>query len=201
MSQLLSVVFKPIVFILCLSPLAALAWGFYYNELGANPFEVLTRDTGEWTLRFLLLTLFMTPLKRLTASAWPLRFRRMLGLFAFFYVCVHLLTYIWLDHFFDWEEIFTDILKRPYITFGMLAFILLIPLALTSNKYMIKRLGKRWKSLHKLVYLIAVLGLLHFILLVKADLKEPIFYFILLLALFVMRSKWFISRQWRINPP
>lgn len=157
------------------------------DELGANPFEVLTRSTGEWTLRFVLLTLTMTPLRHLTGSAWPLRFRRMLGLFSFFYVCVHLLTYLWLDHFFDWEEIITDIVKRPYITLGMLAFILLSPLALTSTKKMMKRLGKRWKSLHKLVYIIAILGVIHFLLLVKADLKEPIIYILLLLALFLAR--------------
>ena len=180
---------KPIIFILCLLPLALLFRNFYLDELGANPFEVLTRSTGEWTLRFVLITLAMTPLRRLTGSAWPLRLRRMLGLFSFFYVCVHLLTYLWLDHFFDWEEIFTDIVKRPYITLGMLAFILLVPLALTSTKKMMKRLGQRWKSLHKLIYIIAILGVLHFLLLVKADLMEPIIYILLLFVLFLFRLK------------
>ena len=182
-------VIKPLIFILCLLPLFFLFRGFYLDELGANPFEVLTRSTGEWTLRFLLLTLAMTPLRRFSHSAWPLRFRRMLGLYTFFYVCIHLLTYIWLDHFFDWEEIVIDIVKRPYITFGMLAFTLLLPLALTSTKKMMKRLGKRWKPLHKLVYVIATLGVLHFLLLVKADLREPIVYGFILLALFILRSK------------
>lgn len=180
---------KPIIFILCLLPLALLFRNFYLDELGANPFEVLTRSTGEWTLIFVLLTLTMTPLRRLTGSVWPLRLRRMLGLFAFFYVCVHLLTYLWLDHFFDWEEIIIDIVKRPYITFGMLAFTLLLPLALTSTKKMMKRLGRRWKSLHKLIYVIAILGVLHFLLLVKADLREPIIYAFVLLALLMVRFK------------
>lgn len=180
---------KPIIFVFCLLPLILLFRNFYLDELGANPFEVLTRSTGEWTLRFLLVTLAMTPIRQLTGSAWPLRIRRMLGLFVFFYVCVHLLTYIWLDHFFDWSEIWLDIIKRPYITFGMLAFTLLIPLAFTSTKKMMKRLGRRWKSLHKLIYVIAVLGALHFILLVKADLREPIIYASILFVLFLVRLK------------
>jgi len=180
---------KPFIFILCLLPLILLFINFYLDELGANPFEVLTRSTGEWTLRFLLLTLAMTPLRQLTGAPWPMRFRRMLGLFSFFYVCVHLMTYIYLDHFFDWDEIITDIIKRPYITFGMLGFVLLLPLAFTSTKKMMKRLGKRWKSLHKLVYVIAILGVLHFMLLVKADLREPIIYAFILLTLLLVRFK------------
>ncbi|MCK4864939.1 MAG: sulfoxide reductase heme-binding subunit YedZ [Gammaproteobacteria bacterium] len=185
----MSKLIKALIFFLCLVPLTLLFRNFYLDELGANPFEVLTRSSGEWTLRFLLLTLAMTPLRQLTGSAWPLRLRRMFGLFVFFHVCVHLLTYLWLDHFFDWDEIVTDIIKRPYITFGMLAFTLLVPLALTSTKKMMKRLGKRWKSLHKLVYVIALLGVLHFILLVKADLQEPIIYAFILLTLFLVRFK------------
>ena len=191
---------KPGIFILCLLPIFLLSRNFYLDELGANPFEVVTRSTGEWTLRFLLLTLTMTPLRGLTGSAWPLRFRRMLGLFTFLYVCIHLLTYIWLDHFFDWQEIIRDIIKRPYITFGVLAFTLLIPLAMTSTKKMIKRLGKRWKSLHRLIYPIAILGVLHFFLLVKADLKEPIIYALFLLTLLAMRSKPYLSLNIRFNP-
>lgn len=180
---------KPIVFVVCLLPVILLFRDFYLDELGPNPFEVLTRSTGEWALRFLLITLAMTPLRVLSGAGWPLRFRRLFGLYAFFYVCVHLLTYIWLDQFFDWEEIWTDIVKRPYITIGMLAFTLLIPLALTSTKKMMKRLGQRWKKLHKLIYLIAPLGVLHFLLLVKADLREPIIYAFILLGLFVVRFK------------
>jgi sulfoxide reductase heme-binding subunit YedZ len=182
-------VIKPLIFVFCLLPLVFLTVNFFQDNLGANPFEVLTRDTGEWTLRFILITLAMTPLRQLTGAPWPLRLRRMFGLFSFFYVCVHLSTYLVLDHFFDWEEILRDIIKRPYITFGMLAFILLIPLAVTSTNKMMKRLGKRWKSLHKLVYLVAVLGVLHFFLLVKADLKEPIIYTVILLTLFIARLK------------
>jgi len=190
---------KPAVFILALLPIVLLSRSFYLDELGANPFEVFTRSTGEWTLRFLLITLAMTPLRQLTGSAWPLRLRRMLGLFTFFYVCVHLLTYVWLDHFFDWDEIWTDIVKRPYITFGMLAFTLLIPLAFTSTKKMMKRLGKRWKSLHKLIYIIAILGVLHFLLLVKADLREPIIYALILLTLFLARYKPMLLRKLSFN--
>ena len=160
---------------------------------------MLTRSTGEWTLRFLLITLAMTPLRQLTGSAWPLRLRRMLGLFTFFYVCIHLSTYVWLDHFFDWDEIWTDIVKRPYITFGMLAFTLLIPLAITSTKKMMKRLGRRWKSLHKLIYVIAVLGVLHFLLLVKADLQEPIIYASILFILFLVRFNPAILNRFKLN--
>jgi len=191
---------KPLIFILCLLPLVLLSVNFLQDNLGANPFEVLTRSTGEWTLRFLLITLAMTPLRQLTGSPWPLRLRRMFGLFSFFYVCVHLMTYILLDHFFDWDEILRDIIKRPYITFGMLAFILLVPLAVTSTKNMMKRLGRRWKSLHKLVYLVAILGVLHFILLVKADLREPIIYAIILLTLFIARLKPALLSKYRLNP-
>ena len=193
-------VIKPLIFTLCLLPLILLFTNFYLDELGANPFEVLTRSTGEWTLRFLLITLAMTPLRQLTGSAWPLRLRRMMGLFTFFYVCVHLSTYIVLDHFFDWDEIVTDIVKRPYITIGMLAFTLLLPLAMTSTKKMMKRLGKRWKSLHKLVYPIAILGTLHFLLLVKADLREPIIYAFILFILLLVRLKPTLLHKYSFNP-
>lgn len=182
-------IIKPFIFTLCLLPIVFLSKDFYLDELGANPFEVFTRSTGEWTLRFLLITLAMTPLRLLTGNTWPLRLRRMFGLFTFFYVSVHLLTYIWLDHFFDWEEILTDIIKRPYITIGVLAFSLLTPLAFTSTKKMMKRLGRRWKTLHKMIYLIAPLGVLHFLLLVKADIKEPVIYALILLALYSIRFK------------
>ena len=193
-------VIKPFIFVLCLLPLVLLSINFYLDELGANPFEVFTRSTGEWTLRFLLLTLAMTPLRQLTGSAWPLRIRRMLGLYSFFYVCIHLTTYLVLDHFFDWNEIIKDIVKRPYITFGMLAFILLVPLAMTSTKKMMQRLGKRWKSLHKLIYVIAILGVLHFILLVKADLREPIIYALILLSLLLVRLKPALLQKYNFNP-
>ncbi len=167
---------KPLFWLACLVPLGLLALRFINDGLGANPFEVLTRESGEWTLRFLLLTLLMSPLRDMLRQGWPLAYRRMLGLYSFFYASVHLLTYIWFDQFFDGEEILLDIIKRPFITLGMLAFILLLPLVLTSNRGMMRRLGQNWKKLHRLIYLIAVLGVLHFFLLVKADLLEPAIY-------------------------
>ena len=167
---------KPLIGLACLAPLSLLAVRFVSDELGANPFEVLTRETGEWTLRFLLLTLLMSPLREMLGQGWPLAYRRMLGLYAFFYASVHLLTYIWFDQFFDGEEILLDIIKRPFITLGMLAFVLLLPLALTSNKTMMHRLGRNWKKLHRLVYVIGLLGVVHFLLLVKADLLESTIY-------------------------
>lgn len=191
---------KVLVFLLCLLPLSWLIYGLLTDQLGANPIEVLTRSSGEWTLRFLLLTLLMTPLRQWSGSAWPLKFRRMLGLFTFFYVCVHLTTYLWLDHFFDWQEIIKDILKRPYITLGMSAFVLLIPLAITSTRAMQRRLGRRWKALHQLVYPIALLGTIHFMLLVKADLLKPLIYLTLLVILLALRPnirQWFVWRQWQ----
>lgn len=167
---------KLLLFVVCLIPAAILGWDFYHNQLGANPFEVLTRNTGDWTLRFLLLTLLMTPLRGLLHQSWPLRFRRMLGLFSFFYACLHLMTYLWFDQFFDLQEIANDIIERPFITAGISAWILLLPLAITSTNGMMRRLGRRWKQLHRSVYLIAILGVIHFIWLVKADLREPIIY-------------------------
>ncbi len=189
---------KPAVFTLCLLPLAGLVFALLTDRLGANPIEALTRETGEWTLRFLLLTLCMTPLRKITAWRWPVRLRRMLGLFAFFYVCMHLTTYLWLDQFFDWPEIVRDIIKRPFITVGMLAFVLLIPLAVTSTNAMMRRLGRNWARLHQLAYVIPALGVLHYWWLVKADVREPLVYALLYLALMLLRWKplslWFGSR-------
>ena len=179
---------KPLLFTLCLLPTALLGWQFYADELGANPIEALTRGTGEWTLRLLLITLLMTPLKRITGWYWPIRVRRMLGLFAFYYACVHLMTYLWLDQFFDWDEIWLDILDRPFITVGMLGFVLLVPLALTSNRYAVRRFARNWKRLHRLAYVIPPLGVLHFWWLVKADIREPAIYAVLLGALLAVRS-------------
>jgi len=178
---------KPIVFLVCLVPLGALIWDSFHGALGANPIEKVTHITGQWTLRFLLLTLFVTPARKLLAWHFLLRLRRMLGLYTFFYACLHMLTYLVLDQFFDVNEIIKDILKRPYITVGFGAFVLLIPLALTSTNKMMKRLGRRWKSLHQLVYVIAVLAILHFLWLVKADNLEPLIYAFILILLFVAR--------------
>lgn len=184
---------KPLVWLICLLPLGWLSLAFVNDELGANPFEVLTRDSGEWSLRFLLLTLLMSPLRDGLGQGWPLAYRRMLGLYTFFYAGVHLLTYVWFDQFFDLNEILLDIIKRPFITLGMLAFLLLLPLALTSTKGMMRRLGRNWKKLHRLVYLIAILGVLHFLLLVKADLLEPMIYMGILILLLAYR----LQRNWR----
>lgn len=178
---------KPVVFVLCLLPLAILAWQAFADLLGANPIDEIADRTGEWTLRFLLITLLMTPLKRLTGWGWPIRMRRMLGLYAFFYACLHLLTYLWLDQFFDWSEIWLDILERPFITVGMLAFVLLLPLALTSNRFMVRKLGKNWKRLHRLAYVVPALGVVHFLWVVKADVLQPFIYAVLLTALLLVR--------------
>ncbi|MBI5461411.1 MAG: sulfoxide reductase heme-binding subunit YedZ [Gammaproteobacteria bacterium] len=180
---------KPTVFVLCLLPLAWLVFALLADRLGANPIEALTRETGEWTLRWLLITLCMTPLRKATRWIWPIRIRRMLGLFAFFYVCVHLSTYLWLDQFFDWGEIGRDILKRPFITVGMLGFVLLVPLAATSTNAMMRRLGRNWTRLHRLAYVVPALGVLHFWWLVKADVRTPFVYALLFVVLMLLRWK------------
>ena len=185
---------KPTVFSLSLLPLAWLVFALFTDRLGANPIEALTRDTGEWALRLLLVTLCMTPLRRYMGWSWPLRVRRMLGLFAFFYVCVHLTSYLWLDQFFDWSEILRDIFKRPFITVGMAAFLLLIPLAVTSTRRMQKRLGRKWVKLHRLAYVVPALGVLHFWWLVKADVRTPFVYALLLTVLLGIRMAWRIRQ-------
>ena len=181
-------VIKPILFTVCLAPFIALVIGAVNNTLGTNPVETMTHETGEWALRFLLLTLMITPLRRLSGKSWLIKLRRMLGLYAFFYACLHFITYIWFDHYFDWVEIIKDIPKRPFITVGFSAFVLLIPLAVTSNNKMMRRLKKNWVKLHKLVYVIAVLGVLHFLWLVKADTLEPLIYAGILLILLGYRA-------------
>ncbi len=179
---------KPLVFVLCLLPFVMLVFQLLTDALGANPIESFTRANGEWGLRFLLVTLSVTPLRQIIKQSWPLRFRRMLGLFAFFYVCIHLSSYIVLDQFFDWSEIWADIIKRPFITIGMTAFVLLVPLALTSNYVMMRRLGRNWQRLHRLVYVIAVCAVLHFLWLVKADIYPVVIYAIILALLLLYRS-------------
>ena len=167
---------KVALFLLCLLPLAHLTWGIAAGQLGANPIEAVTRGLGDWALRLLLLTLAVTPLRRWLGWSWLLRLRRMLGLYAFFYALLHLLTYLWFDQFFDWEAILKDILKRPFITVGFVCFVLLIPLAVTSTDAMMRRLGRNWTRLHKTVYVIGVLAVLHFWWMVKADVRDPVFY-------------------------
>ncbi len=190
---------KPVLFVLCLVPLAWLVWDGVTNNLGANPVETVRRYTGDWTLRFLLIALTVTPLRRLTGWHVVIRLRRMLGLFAFFYACLHFVSYIWLDQFFMWDAIIEDILDRPYITVGVAAFLLLIPLAATSTNGMVRRLGgRRWQRLHQLVYVIAVLGVIHFLWLVKSDISEPVIYGAILALLLGFRLFWHLrgrSRQ------
>lgn len=179
---------KPTVFLLGLSPLGWYACGIWLDTLGANPIEAITRGLGTWALNLLLLTLLMSPLKRHAGWRWPLELRRMLGLFTFFYASLHLLTYLWLDQFFDWPAIAKDIVKRPFITAGMSAFALLVPLAATSNLHAIRALGgRRWQQLHRAVYLAGILGVLHYLWLVKADLLQPMIYALLLTVLFILR--------------
>jgi len=175
---------KPLVFLACLLPLERLGWKAYTGMLGANPIEVITHSTGDWTLIFLLITLSVTPLRKLTGQLWLIRYRRMFGLFAFFYVSLHFLTYIWLDKFFDLHEMLADIGKRRFITVGMTGFALLIPLAITSTKGWIRRLGgRRWQALHRLIYFAAVAGVIHYYWLVKADKHKPLEYAAVLSAL------------------
>lgn len=180
---------KSLVFLACLIPLARLGWFGYTNQLGANPIELITRSTGTWTLVFLMITLGITPLRKLTGWSWLIKLRRMLGLFAFFYVCLHFTTYIWLDQFFDPQTIYKDIIKRPFITIGFAAFLLLIPLAVTSTNKMVKRLGgKRWQQLHRLVYVIATFGVIHYWWLVKKDITQPVIYAVVLSVLLGYRA-------------
>jgi len=190
---------KPVLFVLCSVPLVWLVWDGVTNNLGANPVETVRRYTGDWTLRFLLIALTVTPLRRLTGWHVVIRLRRMLGLFAFFYACLHFVSYIWLDQFFMWDAIMEDILDRPYITVGVASFLLLIPLAVTSTNGMVRRLGgRRWQRLHQLVYVIAVLGVIHFLWLVKSDISEPVIYGAILALLLGFRLFWHLrgrSRQ------
>jgi sulfoxide reductase heme-binding subunit YedZ len=165
---------KVVVFVLCLLPVAWLVWGAFNGRLGANPIEKITRETGTWALRFLCLTLAVTPVRRLTGWNGVIRFRRMLGLFAFFYACLHLTNFVAIDHFFAFSEILKEIVKRPYITLGMTAFVLLVPLAVTSTAGWVRRLGGRgWQRLHRLVYVAASLAVVHYWALVKADTTRP----------------------------
>lgn len=187
---------KPLLFFAALTPALWLAAAALTDSLGANPVEAITRTLGDWAIRFLLLTLAVTPLRRLTGWHWVLGYRRMLGLYSFFYASLHLLSYIVLDQFFYWPEIWADIIKRPYITVGMFSFLLLIPLAVTSTGGWMRRLGKNWKRLHRLVYLIAISGVVHYFILVKADTSDPLFYAAILLLLLAMRLKIPLRSTW-----
>lgn len=189
---------KAAVFAVCLIPLARLVILGFGDGLGANPIEYITHSTGWWTLAFLMITLAVTPVRRLFNQPWLLRLRRMLGLYTFFYASLHFITYIWLDQFFDGPEIVKDVIKRPFITFGFAAFVLLIPLAATSTNAMVKRLGaRRWQWLHRLVYLIAALGVIHFWWLVKLDVDEPLLFALILAGLLIARLLHLLIEQRR----
>ncbi len=181
---------KAVVFALALLPLIRLLAGVPLDWLGVNPIEFITRSTGTWTLVFLLITLGITPLRRLSQWHWLLRLRRMLGLFAFFYGALHFTTYLWLDQFFDVAEIAKDIVKRPFITIGFTAFVLMIPLAATSTDAMVRRLGgRRWRQLHRLVYALAICAVVHYWWLVKRDITQPALYALALAILLGARVR------------
>jgi sulfoxide reductase heme-binding subunit YedZ len=185
------------VFLICLFPIASLLWRGLHNGLTANPIEFITHATGDWTLRFILVTLCITPLRKLLALPELIRFRRMLGLFAFFYGCLHFTTYIWLDKFFDLKEVWKDIAKRPYITVGFLAFVLLIPLAITSTAGWIRRLGGRqWQLLHRAIYVSAVAGVIHYYWLVKSAVLRPLAYGAIVAVLLL----WRLAAMFRSRP-
>jgi sulfoxide reductase heme-binding subunit YedZ len=187
---------KVFVFLLCLVPALLLLWDWHKDALGPNPAENIIHTNGNWTIRFLLITLSITPLRGLLGFPWLIQFRRMLGLFAFFYGSLHLMSYLWLDQFFDWAGIWKDIYKRPFITVGFAAWLLMVPLALTSTAWSIRKLGgKRWRVLHRLIYLTALGGVIHFYWLVKSDVRLPLLYGAILLVLMLYRAVvWRVKR-------
>ena len=193
---------KPLAFLICTIPFGQLLYRAYINDLGANPIDTITRFTGSWSLFILLASLAVTPLRRVTGWNQLVRYRRMLGLFAFFYAMLHFSTYMILDLYFDFTAIAKDILKRPYITVGFSALVLMIPLAATSTSGMIRRLGKRWQQLHYLVYVIAILGVVHFYWLVKSDISRPAQYgaVLALLLSFRLYHRWSAMPRRRVAP-
>lgn len=178
---------KSMLFLLCLAPIVRLVWLGINDGLGANPIELIERSTGFWTLVILLATLSLTPVRLLWGISWQLQCRRMVGLMMFFYASLHITAYLWLDYGFDWADIIKDILKHPYVLVGAAAYLLTVPLAVTSNQYMMQVLRKHWKQLHMSIYLIATLGVVHFLWLVKKDIREPLFYALVLAVLLGIR--------------
>jgi methionine sulfoxide reductase heme-binding subunit len=188
---------KVLVFLLCLVPAAVLAWKIFQNDLGANPVEFVEHWTGDWTLRFLIITLCVTPLRKLLKTPQLIRFRRMLGLFAFFYVCLHFSTWIGLDRYFNAHEMWADVIKRRFITVGFAGFVLLVPLAVTSTKGWIRRLGgKRWQMLHRGIYFAAIAGVIHYAWLVKSDEHKPLQYAAMVGALLAWRIGAWARKRW-----
>jgi methionine sulfoxide reductase heme-binding subunit len=193
-------VVKPVIFLLCLLPLGLLIYNFFTDNLSANPISDITNETGIWTLRFLVITLSITPLRKLTGWSPLQRLRRMVGLFAFLYVCLHFSTYIYLDKFFDWHEMLKDISKRPFITVGFTALILLTPLAMTSIDSVMRWMGgKQWRMLHRIVYVCSILGVIHYLWLVKADKQRPVIYGVIVILLLGYRLWVFIAGGARKN--
>ncbi len=187
---------KVAAFLAALVPFGLLVYGGFTNNLGPDPIATLTHTTGDWTIRFLLITLAITPLRRLSVHLnWLVRFRRMMGLYAFFYGSLHLLTYVWLYSQFDVQRMLADILKRKFITVGMLGWVLMLPLALTSSAWAIRKMGgKRWQALHRLVYFAAIAGVIHYWWLVKNGVYTPLTYTVILAALLLARILWSFSR-------
>ncbi len=193
---------KSLLFVIALLPFGRLALFTFTDQLGANPIEFITRNTGDWTLYFLCITLVVTPLRRLSKWNWLIKLRRMIGLFAFFYAALHFTTFLWFDHFFDVAEMLKDVVKRPFITVGFTAFVLLIPLAITSTNGMVKRLGgKRWQWLHRLIYVIASLGILHYWWMKagKHDFEQPIIFGAIVAVLLLMRVFWAWQKRSKAN--
>lgn len=192
---------KVLVFMLGLAPLAALGWYAWNSNLTANPIEFITRYTGDWTIRLIVATLAITPLRKLLGQPDLIRFRRMIGLYAFFYGVLHFATYIWLDKFFEWGEMWKDVFKRPFITAGFTAFLLMVPLALTSTKGWIRRMGgKRWQLLHRAVYFSGIAGVIHYYWLVKSDIRSPLLYGTLVAILLLWRIWLWAARRTKPAP-
>lgn len=195
-------IIKGLLFALALLPFGRLFLFAFTDQLGANPIEFITRNTGDWTLYFLCITLAVTPLRRLSKWNWLIKLRRMIGLFAFFYATLHFTTFLWFDHFFDVSEMLKDVIKRPFITVGFAAFVLLIPLAITSTNGMVKRLGgKRWQWLHRLIYVVASLGILHYWWMKagKHDFEQPIIFGVIVAVLLLMRVFWAWQKRSKAN--
>jgi sulfoxide reductase heme-binding subunit YedZ len=191
------------VFLLCLVPLGLLLWQGLRNDLSANPVNYVEHATGDWTMRFLILTLAITPLRKILRLPQLIRFRRMLGLFGFFYVCLHFSTWVAVDNYFDWRHMLKDVAKRPFITVGFTGFVLLIPLALTSTAGWIRRLGgKRWQMLHRAIYATAILGVIHYYWLVKSDVRKPLQYAAIVGILLAWRiGSWIYGRRSKSGAP
>ncbi len=185
---------KCLIWVFAFIPIIRLVWLGVNDDLTANPVEFVERSTGTWALVFLLLSLSMTPIRLLTKQVWQIQLRRLLGLWMFFYACLHITTYVWLDYGFVWQDIAKDIIKHPYVIVGFTAYLLTIPLAITSNSAMIKRLKTKWKTLHQSVYLIGILAILHFWWLVKKDVTEPFYYASVLVILLGIRVYFYLQK-------